>query len=51
MEVLAFFGVFGLLWAGIQASAVEHAELRALQWTPEASCPPHVFWRNWALEM
>ena len=40
VEVLAFFGVFGLLWAGIQASAVEHAQLRALNWTPEVS-PSH----------
>ena len=39
VEVLAFLGAFGLLWAGLQSAALELGQLRALHWTREVCLP------------
>lgn len=40
VEVLAFLGLFGLLWAGLQTAALERQQLRGLHWSPEVMGGP-----------
>ena len=35
MEVLAFMGLFGLVWSTLQAVCLESAAVAATTWTPQ----------------